>query len=343
VKTLIDYLMELQYKIVNGKFSLTPSIMVQILSNVKVSLGTSYSSEDIEFVETLFEMLEESSTIIVLNLLITYLSNREKLRKTIGDMEYEYHSLMCKSSYRLNSLKNMYIHAQITNNSDFTNAFSGRGCIYTVNVGNYDTIRPRDEYNSSFDYIIFTDKINQSFPEGYIVKELKNVNNLSPALLSRLPKILPHLFLSDYDYSIYVDGSIELKDDISSLINKYHVAESMLCCNHPSRDCIYDEALACKILQKDSVDSIDCQTNFFNAQGYPRNNGLIFGGILIRYHHDPLLIKVLDDWWKIVSTRSRRDQLSFNYCAWKNNYLYDTTDFVYYKSSFFAFHPHTIS
>ena len=29
----------------------------------------------------------------------------------------------------------------------------------------------------------------------------------------------------------------------------------------------------------------------------------------------------MEDWWKIVSTQSKRDQLSFNYVAWKNNFV----------------------
>ena len=33
----------------------------------------------------------------------------------------------------------------------------------------------------------------------------------------------------------------------------------------------------------------------------------------------------MEDWWHIIHTYSRRDQLSFNFCLWKSNY--DMTDF----------------
>jgi hypothetical protein len=48
-------------------------------------------------------------------------------------------------------------------------------------------------------------------------------------------------------------------------------------------------------------------------------NGLITGMIILRRHNEPDSIQTMEDWWTEISYRSKRDQLSFNYCAWKNN------------------------
>jgi len=42
--------------------------------------------------------------------------------------------------------------------------------------------------------------------------------------------------------------------------------------------------------------------------------------ILLRKHNDTNVIKTMEDWWLEIKHNSRRDQLSFDYVAWKNNF-----------------------
>jgi hypothetical protein len=105
------------------------------------------------------------------------------------------------------------------------------------------------------------------------------------------------------------------------------------------RDCIYDEAQAIlnfgKINSerapergiknwKDNPKLIVEQMNRYMVEGYPKNNGLATNPIIIRNHNNSDVIKNMEDWWVEIKYNSKRDQLSFNYIAWKNkfNFLY---------------------
>ena len=64
------------------------------------------------------------------------------------------------------------------------------------------------------------------------------------------------------------------------------------------------------------------QVSKYLKEGYPQNNGLATNPILLREHHNPDIIKTMEDWWIEIKYGSRRDQLSFNYVAWKNNFKF---------------------
>jgi hypothetical protein len=55
----------------------------------------------------------------------------------------------------------------------------------------------------------------------------------------------------------------------------------------------------------------------YRQQGYPEHNGLVEDNFLMRRHNEPEMIRFAEEWWKNVLEFSRRDQLSFNYVAWK--------------------------
>jgi hypothetical protein len=59
------------------------------------------------------------------------------------------------------------------------------------------------------------------------------------------------------------------------------------------------------------------------SHGYPKGNGLLSSGLLYRRHNDYEVIKVMEDWWSEIKYGSRRDQLSFNYSAWKNDFDFE--------------------
>ena len=50
---------------------------------------------------------------------------------------------------------------------------------------------------------------------------------------------------------------------------------------------------------------------------------MIQSGILFRKHNNKNVIEFQEKWWNEVLTKSKRDQLSFNYIKWKNPKLID--------------------
>jgi hypothetical protein len=55
---------------------------------------------------------------------------------------------------------------------------------------------------------------------------------------------------------------------------------------------------------------------FYRQIGFPRQNGLFKGAFILRRHHDPSLIPVMEQWYQQILCYSKRDQLSLNPVMW---------------------------
>lgn len=208
--------------------------------------------------------------------------------------------------------------------------------IYTSIFGGYDDLIDDQYQMDGVDYICFTDRDLES-ETWKVIKSTPIYND--PNRNAKKYKILPHRYLKDYDYSIWIDGNIKVISDIRALCNgdSYKVYDHMQVFD--KRNCIYDEAQAIlnfgKINSertpergiknwKDNPKLIVDQMNRYISEGYPKNNGLATNPIIVRNHNDSDVIAVMEDWWSEIKYNSKRDQLSFNYIAWKNQF-----NFVY--------------
>ena len=204
--------------------------------------------------------------------------------------------------------------------------------IYTSIFGSYDDVLEQN-LSDTWDWKYFNEK--NSLP-------LYTDNNRN----AKRFKILPHRYLQDYEYSIYIDGNFSVTGNIDELIDKYLSDSNVAFFSHNQtnldpRDCVYDEVNM--IFQfgeknmkltpdrgmlnwKDKPEIIKKQIEKYNSVGYPKNNGLIFGGVILRRHNEQDCIDSMEDWWTEIKYNSKRDQLSFNYTAWKNNLKFNYID-----------------
>ena len=53
---------------------------------------------------------------------------------------------------------------------------------------------------------------------------------------------------------------------------------------------------------------------------------MIVSGVLIRRHNESDVIETMELWWEELKYNSKRDQLSFNYSAWKTNLKFNYID-----------------
>lgn len=216
---------------------------------------------------------------------------------------------------------------------DVSSQFDGRGVIYTAVTGGYDQIRDPEFVSDDFDYICFTD--DTSFQsEVWDVRYIRNEDGLDNVRLARKYKCLGMDLLTEYDYSIWLDGKLRLKGNPKDLIEQYAGKSGLLAFPHYERDCIYDEALACLVVNKDNRDTIINQMKRYKQEGYPEHNGLIDSACLIRNHHDEKLKTVMRTWWNEILSGSYRDQLSFNYACYKHHFCYDICNLYLYNNSF---------
>jgi len=204
---------------------------------------------------------------------------------------------------------------------------SMRIVVYTAIFGGYDELVDDQFQMDGVDYICFTD--------GDIESKTWEVVNCTPIYNdpnrnAKKYKVLPHRYLKDYDYSVWIDGNILVVDDIRDLVknHKYQVFDHNQTLLDP-RDCIYKEYDAIMRLgkqnggnYKDNPALMYNQVKRYLDEGYPHNNRLATNPIIFRHHHDSQVIKVMEDWWTEIKYGSRRDQLSFDYVAWKNKFEY---------------------
>jgi hypothetical protein len=197
--------------------------------------------------------------------------------------------------------------------------------VYTALFGNYSGLIEQPKLKN-VDYICYTDQdlTSQSWKIIKVTPPIYSDNTRS----NRFYKILPHKHLQSYETSVYIDANFLIVGDFSSMILDKLKTNKLLCFDHnqtiiDKRNCIYEEYDAliktAKIygVFRDPIEVMKEQIDFIKSDGYPKQEGLISAGVLIRNHNDPKVIELMESWWKFVENRSKRDQLSFNYCAWK--------------------------
>ena len=201
--------------------------------------------------------------------------------------------------------------------------------VYTAIFGDYDElIDPTIKINA--DLVVFTDTDLKSN-----VWDVRKVNrpHLDITKCARKYKVLPHKWFPEYDFSVWVDGNFLIHRDISDLprrvlpLNKNFATYDHMQCED-KRNCIYEEYKAIKKMwskgnKKDDPVFITKQIHRYLNDNYPKNNGLISSGIIVRRHNEDDCIKTMEHWWREIDRWSKRDQLSFNYVAWKNNFNFN--------------------
>lgn len=190
--------------------------------------------------------------------------------------------------------------------------------VFTAITRSYDKLNELTNKDDNIDYVCFTDnKINSN---SWIIKEIPSfLNSLSDVKKSRCIKLNPHIFLEQYDVSLWVDGNIHPIGEVEEFINNTLIGDCHFYIpKHPQRICIYDEAEAIVRLKKDNQDVVNKQIEKYKNENYPQNFGLCQSGVILRRHNHLDSIKISEEWWYEVLGHSKRDQLSFNYVCWKN-------------------------
>lgn len=210
--------------------------------------------------------------------------------------------------------------------------------VYTALFGDYDDlIEPKEKFQGC-DFICFTDQkhLTSAIWEIRLIEECE----MPPNMMNRKYKILPHLFLSEYKWSLYVDANIAILGNPFELANKYLSIYDMAVPKHFARDCVYDEAKECVILGKTKYDETKIQMDIYKKEGFPKNFGLGENNILFRKHNAETVIKLMNDWWDELNTQTKRDQLSLAYVLWKNGEKFNYIDESARGNKYFNLIPH---
>ena len=147
--------------------------------------------------------------------------------------------------------------------------------IVTSVIGSLEKVSQPSIVFKNADYYVFTDQST----EGTIwnKKEIYNFSDDEKYNFRRnakIYKILPELFIPDYDYYFWVDISHDVIMDPDDICQNYVKDGLFGNFKHDLRSCIYSEAAELKQYNYDHHDNIDRQVAYYKSIGYPENNGL---------------------------------------------------------------------
>lgn len=200
--------------------------------------------------------------------------------------------------------------------------------IYTAFTGDYDSLKIPEVIDENTDYICFSDNPNLE-SDFWQIRQMEE-STLDDNRKAKQYKVLPHIYLPEYKYSFWLDGTFKIKGSIREYIYENLKKDSnMLNVVHTERDCVYKEYDASKIIPRYPRSVMEEQVHKYKKEGFPTHYGLGSMGAIFRQHNNEKIIKLMEDWWEEIITFTNQDQLSFSYVAWKNDF-HPSVSLVYY-------------
>lgn len=198
-----------------------------------------------------------------------------------------------------------------------------RIAVYTSVFGKYDLINDPLVIHDNVDYYYVSDDKCEGVNVYKWIDAKKYVpDDVETAIKrNRYVKMHPHKIFPDYDYSIYLDANIKIIGDIRTFVKES--VTGIAAFNHPFRDCLYYEALTITNFRRvDSEDVVRQMSRYINEK-MPLHYGLPEMAVIARTHNKKCCIKIMEEWWNEFNIGAQRDQLSFMYIIWKNEFSLD--------------------
>jgi hypothetical protein len=201
-------------------------------------------------------------------------------------------------------------------------AIEGCSCvIYTALFGAYDELKDPLVVDQSAYYLCFTDNRELKSDVWNIV--VLATDKLDPRKSARALKMLPHRIFPHIGLSLWVDAKCLVVEHTRPLVDALDTEKvNFACFPHSVRSRVRSEALACMIRGYDSPFKIAKQWLRYRMEGFRDDTHLIESTVLVRRHNEPDVVAFQTAWLQEVLRRSIRDQLSFNYTAFRERFLY---------------------
>lgn len=204
--------------------------------------------------------------------------------------------------------------------------------VYTCVINMYDTLKPLP---NNVEGVAYLDNI-YTVPQwrSELIKPLFFSNTRN----ARMVKILSHLFV-DTEYSLWVDGNVELLVPPEEFLAKYKDRGDIVLFSAKDVRSTYDEARVVIELNLDKPEVVNPQMEKYFQDGFSNDN-IHATGIILR-HHTQKVIEFNNYWWSQLCRYSLRDQLSFDYSAWKTGVKIGELDGNWYDTDELKLHTHT--
>ncbi len=192
-----------------------------------------------------------------------------------------------------------------------------RKTIYTCIIGAYDQLQQPAVTDGSFDYILFVKRGTKTCDRMGVwqVRELDHEGE-DNTILSRFPKMNPHLVLPGYDYSVWMDGNIAIRSAAfyDAVNRKVEQGVAYSGVKHPHRDCVYLDIEGCVHAMRDRSSNIFRALRFLLRMKFPAHYGMYENNIILRRHDSERVRRFGQMWWELYQRYPRRDQFTAPFC-----------------------------
>ena len=193
--------------------------------------------------------------------------------------------------------------------------------VYTVLTGSKEllgnplvALPPQAQSDLDIRFVCFTDN-RQLRSEVWELRYLE-ATPLAPEKLSRRPKALPHEYLQEWDYSLYIDNILVFKRLPCSADLQTTAPYLFKVYRHATRTNPQQEAEAIVSLGYDRADRICAQLDHY-ASYQPVSDiaPLSTCTLILRQHQHSVVAAVGVTWWEQILSFSKRDQMSFDFAV----------------------------
>ena len=189
--------------------------------------------------------------------------------------------------------------------------------IYTCVTGGYDYARMPLVKEKDCDYYMISDNealAGDSF-NWIDVRAVCPAEITSPKDQNRYCKMHPHKIFPEYDFTVYMDGSIQIIRPVSHYIN--NVGSSGLAIHrHRERDCIYSEGIFLYWLGAVKKEALLKDISRYMDAKVPRHFGLFECGMIVTDLKNENAKQIYQCWYEEYQRGAKRDQQALIYVLW---------------------------
>ncbi len=219
--------------------------------------------------------------------------------------------------------------------------------LYTAILGHKDMLHEPGYVMEDVDYVLFTDTPHLYSSDVFEIRQIPSEINCpekhkasNSRYIARQLKLFPHKWFPEYEASIWMDGSLQARKNISPLLDYVFSQYAFATFAHPKRDCLFDEVAYCAEHGRDDAQMLLEQGAAYRADNMPEHFGFAETGITFRRHHDPQVVAIMEAWWNEIMRYSLADQVSLPYVVWKQGRKLNLLDMDRWHEEYFMKYPH---
>ena len=194
----------------------------------------------------------------------------------------------------------------------------GRIAVYTFITDGYDQLHQPLVIDDNADYFVISDQKLDNLGIFHWI----DINTIVPHSMgnsfmkNRYCKMHGAELFKDYEYSIYLDGVVQIAGDIICYLDQVGKTGIALYLNE-TNGCIYDAGILISLVGRCSFEKARDQLKSYAMEGMPENYGYLCGTYIFRDNRNALGNELMNLWWEEYQKWSTRDQLCLPYVMWK--------------------------